>query len=101
MDDDRDLRAFIRTGHHGDADRAADDPTGRQTKIRQRALDAGIHVPIGNHTVRATGLTAYLDNCGAPAHAQNVVAQVSPDTTKLNHRSKELLTQAEAEQSRL
>jgi integrase/recombinase XerC len=28
--------------------------------IRRRAVAAGIHAPIGNHTFRATGITAYL-----------------------------------------
>jgi hypothetical protein len=30
--------------------------------IRRRAAAAGIHAPIGNHTFRATGITAYLGN---------------------------------------
>jgi integrase len=40
--------------------------------IRRRAVAAGIHAPIGNHTFRATGITAYLSNGGArkPAHHQ-------------------------------
>ena len=33
--------------------------------IRRRAVAAGIHAPIGNHTFRATGITAYLANGGA------------------------------------
>ena len=33
--------------------------------IRRRAVAAGIHAPIGNHTFRATGITAYLGNGGA------------------------------------
>jgi hypothetical protein len=39
--------------------------------IRQRAATAGIHAPIGNHTFRATGITAYLGNGGALEHAQS------------------------------
>ena len=35
--------------------------------IRRRAGAAGIHAPIGNHTFRATGITAYLANGGALA----------------------------------
>jgi integrase len=30
--------------------------------IRRRAAAAGIHAPIGNHTFRAIGITAYLGN---------------------------------------
>jgi integrase len=33
--------------------------------IRRRAAAAGITAPIGNHTSRATGITAYLSNGGA------------------------------------
>jgi hypothetical protein len=35
---------------------------------------AGIHAPIGNHTFRATGITAYLANGGALEHAQEMAA---------------------------
>jgi len=33
--------------------------------IRRRAVTVGIHAPIGNHSFRATGITAYLSNDGA------------------------------------
>ena len=39
--------------------------------IRRRAAAAGIMAPIGNHTFRATGITAYLGNGGALEHAQS------------------------------
>jgi hypothetical protein len=42
--------------------------------IRRRAVAAGIHAPIGNHTFRATGITAYLANGGALEHAQEMAA---------------------------
>jgi integrase len=44
--------------------------------IRRRAAAAGIHAPIGNHTFRATGITAYLGNGGALEHAQTMAAQI-------------------------
>jgi integrase len=34
------------------------------TMIRRRAASAGIETKIGNHTFRATGITAYLKNGG-------------------------------------
>jgi site-specific recombinase XerD len=49
--------------------------------IRRRAVAAGIHAPIGNHTFRATGITAYLGNGGALEHAQAMAAHESPRTT--------------------
>ena len=62
---------------------------------------AGIHAPIGNHTFRATGITAYLANGGALEHAQEMAAHESPRTTKLYDRTKERLTQQEVERIRL
>ena len=61
--------------------------------IRRRAVAAGIHAPIGNHTFRATGITAYLENGGALEHAQSMAAHESPRTTKLYDRTKDRLTQ--------
>ena len=61
--------------------------------IRRRAAAAGILAPIGNHTFRATGITAYLGNGGALEHAQSMAAHESPRTTKLYDRTKDRLTQ--------
>jgi site-specific recombinase XerD len=69
--------------------------------IRRRAAAAGIHAPIGNHSFRATGITAYLANGGALEHAQDMAAHESPRTTKLYDRTKERLTQDEVERIRL
>jgi integrase len=69
--------------------------------IRRRAVAAGIHAPIGNHTFRATGITAYLANGGALEHAQEMAAHESPRTTKLYDRTKGRLTQDEVERIRL
>jgi site-specific recombinase XerD len=69
--------------------------------IRRRAVVAGIHAPIGNHSFRATGITAYLSNGGALEHAQEMAAHESPRTTKLYDRTKERLTQDEVERIRL
>jgi integrase len=56
--------------------------------IRRRAAAAGIAAPIGCHTFRATGITAYLANGGALKHAQEMAAHESPRTTKLYDRTK-------------
>ena len=69
--------------------------------MRRRAVAVGIHAPIGNHTFRATGITAYLGNGGALEHAQEMAAHESPRTTKLYDRTKERLTQDEVERIRL
>jgi site-specific recombinase XerD len=69
--------------------------------IRRRAMAAGIHAPIGNHSFRATGITAYLESGGALEHAQAMAAHESPRTTKLYDRTQERLTQDEVERIRL
>ena len=42
--------------------------------IRRRAAAAGIMAPIGNHTFRATSITAYLGNGGVLEPAQSMAA---------------------------
>jgi len=69
--------------------------------IRRRAKAAGIQAPIGCHTFRATGITAYLENGGTLEHAQAMAAHESPRTTKLYDRTKERLTLDEIERIRL
>ena len=69
--------------------------------IRRRAAAAGIMAPIGNHTFRATGITAYLGNGGTLEHAQSMAAHESPRTTKLYDRTQDRLTQDEVERIRL
>jgi integrase/recombinase XerD len=54
--------------------------------IRRRATAAGIHTKIGNHTFRATGITAYLNNGGRLEVAQQIAAHESSRTTGLYDR---------------
>ncbi len=69
--------------------------------VRRRAVAAGIAAPIGCHTFRATGITAYLLNGGTLEHAQAMAAHESPRTTKLYDRTEERLTREEVERIRL
>jgi hypothetical protein len=55
--------------------------------IRGRAIDAGLNDEICCHTIRATGITACLDNDGALENAQAMAARESPRTTKLHDRT--------------
>lgn len=57
--------------------------------IRRRAKAAGIKTRIGNHTLRATGITTYLRNDGRLEHAQTMANHFSPRTTKLYDRREE------------
>jgi len=54
--------------------------------IRRRAKAAGIKTKIGNHTFRATGITAYLKNGGKLEIAQQIAAHESSRTTGLYDR---------------
>jgi len=65
--------------------------------IRRRAKNAGIKTQIGNHTFRATGITAYLQNGGTIEHAQQLAAHESPRTTKLYDRTTDEITLHEIE----
>ena len=85
-------------GHQGIA--LSDQPmtqTDAWRMIRRRATAAGILAPIGNHSFRATGITAYLANGGALEHAQAMAAHESPRTTKLYDRTGDEITLDEAE----
>jgi site-specific recombinase XerD len=65
--------------------------------IQRRAATAGIATKIGNHTFRATGITAYLKNKGLLEHAQTIANHASPRTTKLYDRRSEEITLDEIE----
>jgi len=54
--------------------------------IQRRATDAGIKTRIGNHTFRATGITAYLKNKGTLEAAQHIANHESPRMTRLYDR---------------
>ena len=65
--------------------------------IQRRAAAAGIKIRIGNHTFRATGITAYLRNNGQLEHAQTIANHASPRTTKLYDRRSDEITLDEVE----
>lgn len=96
--------ALFRTGRGRRPDVLSDRPMCQADAwrmVRRRAAAAGIKAPIGCHTFRATGITAYLANGGALEHAQAMAAHESPRTTKLYDRTRERLTQDEVERIRL
>ena len=57
----------------------------------------GIQTRIGNHTFRATGITAYLKNSGTLETAQHIANHESPRTTKLYDRRQEEISLDEVE----
>jgi site-specific recombinase XerD len=97
-------------GIAGDAERPLFRTTGRKTgqaqamwqqdayrMIQRRAVAAGIKTKIGNHTFRATGITAYLKNKGTLEHAQTLANHASPRTTKLYDRRTDEISLDEVE----
>ena len=65
--------------------------------IQRRAVDAGIKTRIGNHTFRATGITAHLTNKGTLEAAQPIANHESPRTTNLYERRQDEISLDEVE----
>ena len=65
--------------------------------IRRRAAAAGIKTQVGNHTFRATGITAYLKNGGRLEIAQQMAAHESARTTGLYDRRSDEVSLDEVE----
>ena len=65
--------------------------------IQRRARAAGIATKIGNHTFRATGVTAYLKNGGTLEKAAQMANHTSTRTTQLHDRRAEEVTLDEVE----
>jgi site-specific recombinase XerD len=67
------------------------------TMIGSRALEAGIMTKIGNHSFRATGITAYLKNGGTLERAAIMANHASTRTTQLYDRRSDDVTLDEVE----
>jgi site-specific recombinase XerD len=65
--------------------------------VQRRALAAGIATQIGNHTFRATGITAYLKNGGTLERAATMANHASTRTTQLYDRRSDDITLDEVE----
>jgi site-specific recombinase XerD len=69
--------------------------------ICRRAASAGIETKIGNHTFRATGITAYLKNGGALETAAAMANHSSTRTTQLYDRRSDQVSLDEIERVRI
>jgi site-specific recombinase XerD len=69
--------------------------------VRRRATVAGIGTKIGNHTFRATGITAYLSNGGTLENAAVMANHASTRTTQLYDRRHDDISLDEVERIRL
>ena len=69
--------------------------------IRRRALAAGIATRVGNHSFRATGITAYLKNGGTLEKAAAMANHASTRTTQLYDRRLDEMSLDEVERIRV
>jgi len=69
--------------------------------IRRRAAAAGIVTKVGNHSFRATGITAYLKAGGTLENAAAMANHASTRTTQLYDRRREEISLDEVERIRL
>ncbi len=69
--------------------------------VQRRALAAGIGTRIGNHSFRATGITAYLKNGGTLENAAAMANHVSTRTTQLYDRRRDDISLDEVERIRV
>lgn len=69
--------------------------------IRRRAEAAGIRTLVGNHSFRATGITAYLKNGGTLEVAASMANHASTRTTQLYDRRPDDVTLDEVERIRV
>jgi site-specific recombinase XerD len=69
--------------------------------IGRRAAAAGIATKLGNHSFRATGITAYLKNDGTLEKAAQMANHASTRTTQLYDRRREELSLDEVERIRV
>lgn len=65
--------------------------------IQRQVLKADLHTHAGNHTFRATGITAYLKNNGLLEHVQTIANHSSPRTTRLYDRRSDEISLDEIE----
>ena len=100
--------AGIREDKKGPLFRSAHGRTGMLTSNRMNRVDAWrmvqrradaarLIVRVGNHSFRATGITAYLNAGGTLENAQAMAAHESPRTTKLYDRPGDEITLDEVE----
>ena len=65
--------------------------------VKRRAVAAGVNPAIGNHTFRATGITAYLKNGGTLERAAHMANHASTRTTQLYDRRRDDVSLDEVE----
>jgi integrase len=73
------------------------DSNTRCRSSASRPAAAGIATKLGNHSFRATGITAYLKNGGTPEKAAAMANHASTRTTQLYDRRRDEVSLDEVE----
>jgi len=69
----------------------------RSKRLKKSRAAAGVEAKIGNHSFRATGITAYLKNGGTLEKAASMANHASTRTTQLYDRRADEVTLDEVE----
>ncbi|SHN27909.1 Site-specific recombinase XerD [Pseudomonas asturiensis] len=85
----------------GQLSQAALPQANAHAMVRRRAAATGIKTLIGNHTFRATGITAYLKSGGTLENAAAMANHASTRTTQLYDRRNEEISMDDSERVRL
>ena len=96
----RDPKALLFQTYNRSTGQLTGNPLPQQSAwemVNRRRLRASIGTKIGNHTFRATGVTAYLKNGGTLEKAARMANHASTRTTQLYDRRAEELTLDEVE----
>jgi site-specific recombinase XerD len=76
------------------------DPVNSWAIVQRRLRKAGIAVPLSNHSFRAMGLTAYIENGGDLEGAQDLANHADARTTRLHIRQERKITLSAIERIR-
>ncbi len=94
---------LFRSMGRGRGDSVTDRPLDRRNvlaMIKRRALGAGLSPALCNHSLRGTGITAFLEADGKLEIAQSIAGHASARTTKLYDRRNQDVQQGEIERIR-
>jgi site-specific recombinase XerD len=87
-------------GRSGKLTERALDPVNAWAMVKRRAKQADVSQALCNHSFRAMGLTAYMENGGTLEEAQELANHADARTTRLYIRSARKITQSAVERIR-
>ena len=87
-------------GKTGQLTERALDPVNAWAMVKRRVRQTGVSAALTNHSFRAMGLTAYMDNGGTLEEAQELANHADARTTRLYIRTERKITQSAIERIR-